>query len=142
MTLSVALRRLFAGNSRAGAGIFRSMYVNAQSARVAGWKMAATRLWPGMMRTVRVTRILKAAQYACARCNMENFTSTTGESGDLFGKIPIPRGRPAAKGRLPPELIAARALCHQLRRTWAPQDKQRIAHLICLNLLSMLRHGS
>jgi hypothetical protein len=95
-----------------------------------------------MMLTVRVACILKAARYARARCNMENFTSTAGESGDLFGKIPASRGSPVAKGRLPPELIAARALCHQLRRTRAPQDKQRIAHLICLNLLSMLRHGS
>lgn len=73
---------------------------------------------------------------------MENFISTTEESGELFGKIPIPRGGPVVKGRLPPELTAARALCRQLRRKRVPRDKQRIAHLICLNLLSMLRHGS
>ena len=73
---------------------------------------------------------------------MESFISTTGESGDLFGRIPIPRGGPVVKDRLPPELTAARALCRQLQRTRAPRDKQRIAHLICLNLLSMLRHGS
>jgi len=127
--LSVALWRVFAGNSRAGEGIFCYMCVNAQGARVARWKMAVTRLWPGMMRTVRVTRILEAARFASARCDTENFTSTTGESGDLFGKIPIPRGSPVARGMLPSELIAARALCRQLRRTQAPRDKQRIAHL-------------
>jgi len=73
---------------------------------------------------------------------MENFTSTTEESGDLFGRMPIRQGAPVIKGSLPPEMIAARALCRQLRHTRAPRDKQRIAHLICLNLLSMLRRGS
>ena len=73
---------------------------------------------------------------------MENFTSTTDESGDLFGRMPIHRGAPVVKGSLPSEMIAARALCRQLRHTRAPRDKQRIAHLICLNLLSMLRRGS
>lgn len=78
---------------------------------------------------------------AC-EANMENFMSTTGESGDLFGKISIPRGGPVIQSRPPSELTVARALCRQLRRTRAPRDKQRIAHLICLNLLAMLRHGS
>ena len=68
--------------------------------------------------------------------------STTEESGDLFGKMPISRGGPVIKGRLRPELTAAGTLCRQLRRKRALRDKQRIAHLICLNLLSMLRHGS
>lgn len=72
---------------------------------------------------------------------MEYSTNTTGQSGDLFGKMPIPRGGPAVTRRLPPELTAARALCRQLRRKQAPRDKQRIAHLICLNLLSILKHG-
>lgn len=74
--------------------------------------------------------------------NMENFTSTAGKSGDLFGKKPIPREGPVVKASLPPELTAARALCRQLRRARAPRNKQRIAHLICLNLLAMLRRGS
>ena len=73
---------------------------------------------------------------------MENLLSTTGISGDLFGKMPFPRRDPAIKAKLPPELTAARELCRQLRRKQATRDKQRIAHLICLNLLSMLRHGS
>jgi hypothetical protein len=41
---------------------------------------------------------------------------------------------------LPTELRAARALCTQLRRNPAAPEKQRITHLICLNLISMLRH--
>lgn len=91
---------------------------------------------------MRVARILKTARYACARCNMENLISTAEKSGDLFGKMPIFRDGPVVRGRLPPELTAARALCRQIRRQRAPRDKQRIAHLICLNLLSILRHAS
>ena len=73
---------------------------------------------------------------------MENLLSTTGTSGDLFGKMAYPRRGPVIKAKLPPELTTARVLCRQMRRKQAPQDKKRIAHLICLNLLSMLRHGS
>ena len=73
---------------------------------------------------------------------MKNSISATGKSGDLFGKLPISRSNPMVKRRLPPELTAARVLCRQLRRKQAPRDKQRIAHLICLNLLSMLRNSS
>ena len=73
---------------------------------------------------------------------MRNLMSTAGESGDLFGKMPILRAAPTVSRRLPPELTAARALCRQLRGKRAPRDKQRIAHIICLNLLSMLKHGS
>ena len=63
-------------------------------------------------------------------------------SGDLFGEKALPRRGLAIKPRLAPELRAARVLCRQLRRNPARPDKQRIAHLICLNLLSMLRHAS
>lgn len=73
---------------------------------------------------------------------MENFAGTAETSGDLFGKFPFRRHGPVVKAKLPPELITARVLCRQLRRNQAPRDKQRIAHLICLNLLSMLRHRS
>ena len=89
-----------------------------------------------------MVRILNIAHYLCARCNMENFISSPEKSGDLFEKIPHRRRVPAVRAELPPELITARVLCRQLRRKLAPRDKQRIAHLICLNLLSMLRHGS
>ncbi len=73
---------------------------------------------------------------------MENWTSTAGESEDLFGKMRVPRAGPPVKATPPPELTTARALCRQLRRTRATRDKRRIAHLICLSLLSMLKHGS
>jgi hypothetical protein len=73
---------------------------------------------------------------------MENVPSTPGESGDLFGTMPSARGTPMARRRLPPELATARVLCRQLRRKQVPHEKQHIAHLICLNLLSMLRRES
>jgi hypothetical protein len=73
---------------------------------------------------------------------MENVIDHAGESGDLFTKRPMPRSGPVVRRKLPPEWLAARALCRQLRRKQAPREKQRIAHLICLNLLSMLRHDS
>jgi hypothetical protein len=63
-----------------------------------------------------------------------------GESGSLFGARPLP-GSP--KRRKPaPELIAARALCHQLKRKRVSAEKKRLVHLICLNLLSILRRRS
>ena len=46
------------------------------------------------------------------------------------------------KRRLAPALTMARVLCRQLRHKQARLDKKRIAHLICLNLLSMLRDVS
>ena len=71
---------------------------------------------------------------------MVNFICATGASGDLFGETPV-RGRgPAIKRRSVPELTTARVLCRRLRHEQARPDKKRIAHLICLNLLSMLRH--
>lgn len=70
---------------------------------------------------------------------MTDVISTAGSSGDLFGKLSVARNAPIARRRLPPELTAARVLCRQLRRKEATREKQRIAHLICLNLLSMLR---
>ncbi len=68
--------------------------------------------------------------------------SPAGQSGDLFGPPPVPRKSPVTRRVLQPEMTMARALCRQLRRKRAPQDKRRIAHLICLNLLSLLRHGA
>ena len=73
---------------------------------------------------------------------MANCIGVTGESGDLFDEMPIP-GRDAVTRRsFAPALTTARVLCRQLRRRQPRPDKQRIAHLICLNLLSMLRHTS
>lgn len=73
---------------------------------------------------------------------MVDFTGAPEESGDLFGDKPIPRRGPAFKRRTAPELQVARALCRQILRKQASPDKKRIAHLICLNLVSMLKHGS
>ena len=71
-----------------------------------------------------------------------SFTGTAEESGDLFAGKPLPRRSPVTRRRLAPELTAARVLCHQLRRKQAPPDKKRIAHLICLNLLAILKRRS
>jgi len=64
------------------------------------------------------------------------------ESGDLFAGKPILKRSPAAKRRLAPELTAARVLCRQLARKEARLEKQRIAHLICLNLRAILNRPS
>ena len=64
-------------------------------------------------------------------------TDTTPAS-DLLTGVPFRHDR-AARRTLPPELMAARALCRQLRREPARPEKQRIAHLICLNLVTMLK---
>lgn len=71
---------------------------------------------------------------------MVNFICAAGESGDLFGDTPIlGRDRLISRG-FAPELRTARVLCRQLRHKQPRPDKKRIAHLICLSLLSMLRN--
>jgi len=67
---------------------------------------------------------------------------TAGESGDLFVGKPVPRRGQAARRSLAPELTAARVLCRQLARKQARLEKQRIAHLICLNLRAILNRPS
>jgi hypothetical protein len=99
-------------------------------------------LWCEVMRTLRVARIMQTGRFTYERCHMQNLTSTIGESGDLFGAAPSSRSGPAVRRRLPLELKVAGALCRQLRRQPAARDKQRIAHLICLNLVSVLRKGA
>jgi hypothetical protein len=71
-----------------------------------------------------------------------NFTGTTEKSGNLFAEKLIPRRNPVFRRRLAPELEAARALCHQLRKQRARPDKERLVHLICMNLVSILKHRS
>ena len=66
----------------------------------------------------------------------------TPTSGELFAGKPLPRRNPAAKRSLAPELTAARVLCNQLRRKRASAEKKRIVHLICLNLLAVLKRRS
>ena len=72
---------------------------------------------------------------------MANCIGATGESGDLFGEMPIPRHDAVTKRSFAPAIKTARVLCRELRHKQARPDKQRIAHLICLNLLSMLKHN-
>jgi hypothetical protein len=73
---------------------------------------------------------------------MLNLTGTTEESGNLFAEKPVPRRSPVIRRKLAPELAAARVLCHQLRYKRARPDKERIAHLICLNLVAILKQRS
>ena len=73
---------------------------------------------------------------------MANCIGVTGESGDLFGELPIPRRDVATKRSFAPALTTARVLCRQLRRRQPRPEKQKIAHLICLNLLTMLKHNA
>jgi hypothetical protein len=73
---------------------------------------------------------------------MPGRTVAVGESGDLFGDAPSRPGHERiVLHRMPSELRAARALCARLRDQQARPEKQRITHLICLNLISMMRHG-
>jgi hypothetical protein len=63
-------------------------------------------------------------------------------SEDLFGDPPgNRRHNPILLDQAPSELKAARALCRELRRQNSRHEKRRITHLICLNLITMLRHG-
>lgn len=65
---------------------------------------------------------------------------TTPVSPDLFGASRCAPRKPLLSRRQPLELQVADALCRQMRRKPARREKQRIAHLICLNLVSMLKH--
>jgi hypothetical protein len=73
---------------------------------------------------------------------MSNFTCATGESGDLFDATPVPARHASTKPWPAPALTTARALCRRLRHNNALPEKQRLAHLICLNLLSMLKRDT
>ena len=73
---------------------------------------------------------------------MAELRNVAGESGDLFGEKPASRRGPAIRRKAAPELRVARALCRQLLRKQASPEKKRIAHLICLNLVSMLKQSS
>jgi hypothetical protein len=74
---------------------------------------------------------------------MANRAVAIGKSGDLFGDAPAPIGHERiVRHRMPTELRAARALCVRLRDEQAIPEKHRITHLICLNLIAMLRHGA
>lgn len=62
---------------------------------------------------------------------------------DLFGESPVRLSRnPISLPKEPPELKAAKALAAQLRHKRSRHDKQQVAHLICMNLISMLKQGA
>jgi hypothetical protein len=73
---------------------------------------------------------------------MAKVQCAAGESGDLFGNTVIAAPNWLVTPSAVPELRTARVLCRQLRQKQARPEKMRIAHLICLNLLSMLRHDA
>lgn len=73
---------------------------------------------------------------------MASYISATGKFGDLFGEGLLRGNGPVIERRPPPELTMARMLCRQLKHKQTHADKKRIVHLICLNLQTMLRHGS
>jgi hypothetical protein len=62
-------------------------------------------------------------------------------SGSLFSGTPVLAKR-VKKMRNAPELVAARVLCRQLPRKRVSAEKKRIVHLICLNLLTVLKRRS
>lgn len=63
------------------------------------------------------------------------------KSGSLFPDKLAPRST-GRKLRNAPELTAARVLCRQLARKRVSAEKKRIVHLICLNLLTILKRRS
>lgn len=73
---------------------------------------------------------------------MANLIGAAGKSGDLFGDTPIPERDRLIEPRSAPALTTARVLCRRLRHKQVRADKMRITHLICLNLLWMLRHDA
>ena len=65
----------------------------------------------------------------------------SGPSQDLFSSRPAAAVR-ARKHTAAPELAAARVLCNQLKRKRISAEKKRIIHLICLNLVTVLKRRS
>jgi hypothetical protein len=65
----------------------------------------------------------------------------SGQHQDLFSPRPAQAAR-TRKMRAAPELTAARVLCNQLKRKRVSAEKKRIIHLICLNLVTILKRRS
>jgi len=65
-----------------------------------------------------------------------------GESGNLFSSRPLRARSVLSRSKSAPELAAARMLCRQLPRKRVLAEKRRLAHLICLNLLAILKRRS
>lgn len=72
---------------------------------------------------------------------MTSSIRTDHRSQDLFEDPPVtPRTGSVIANRPPAELRSARVLSRALARQRTRREKRRIAHLICLNLISMLRN--
>jgi hypothetical protein len=69
---------------------------------------------------------------------MKSFES---ETGDLFPGAAAATAR-TRRTKPAPELAAARVLCRQLPRKRVSAEKKRIIHLICLNLVAILKRRS
>ena len=67
--------------------------------------------------------------------------TSSAQSHDLFSSRPAPAVR-SRKRKPAPELAAARVLCNQLKRKRISAEKRRIIHLICLNLVAILKRRS
>jgi hypothetical protein len=65
-----------------------------------------------------------------------------GQSRDLFSPRPAVAARPRRSSKPAPELAAARVLSRQLPRKRVSAEKKRIIHLICLNLVALLKRRS
>jgi len=85
---------------------------------------------------------VKAFESAIDRDDERDARRMRGESpsGSLFSAQPVRARR--KKMRNAPELTAARVLCRQLPRKRVSAEKKRIVHLICLNLLAILKRRS
>jgi hypothetical protein len=64
-----------------------------------------------------------------------------GQHRDLFSARPQVAARPT-RSKPAPELTAARVLSRQLPRKRVSAEKKRIIHLICLNLVALLKRRS
>ena len=80
---------------------------------------------------------------------MDNRKRTSARIVDLFGEPPVdpprkvlPSPDPIVLPAEPPELRAARALSAEMRNKRTRRAKKQVAHLICLNLITMLKHGA
>jgi hypothetical protein len=86
---------------------------------------------------------VKSFEFAIDQDDERDARRMRGEShtGSLFSGTPLRASR-GKKARNAPELVAARVLCRQLPRKRESAEKKRIAHLICLNLLTILKRRS
>lgn len=78
---------------------------------------------------------------AAAGLDARGRDGAAGQSLDLFPARPAAAAR-TRRMRTAPELTAARVLCNQLKRKRVSAEKKRIIHLICLNLVTILKRRS